>query len=750
VNRAWLIAVSLALIAPACARVPATPAAVPAPRQLAVDYGRLPMTFVANQGQSDDVVRFLARGDGYSVFLTDAEAVLSLRSRPRSNEPDAVVRMRLVGANPHPRVTPLDAQPGTSNYFIGNDPARWQRDLPNYGKVKYSAVYPGIDQIYYGNQRQLEYDLVVAPGADPQRVVLAFDGVQSIAIDRDRNAVLQTPQGEITQRAAVLYQDIDGRRQSVNGGYQLRADNTLAFDIGPYDRNYPLVIDPVVSYSTYLGGSGNDVGQAIAVDGAGNAYVTGETLSTNFPGAPTSPIQPNKQASYDAFVTKLNALGSAVVYSTYLGGSGGDFAYAIAVDSLGNAYVTGETDSPTIAGAGNVRFPIVGGVQPLYRGGGDAFVTKISAAGNALVYSTYLGGSGTERGYGIAVDSAGNAYVAGHTNSVNGPGNFPTVNPFQSQNASLGNYDAFVSKFNADGSALIYSTYLGGNGSEYSLDGGAIAVDADGNAYVGGTTGSTNFPGASGSAIQAANGGGVSDGFIVKFNAAGTGLVYSTYLGGSTYDAVNGLALDAGRDVYVVGYTDSANFKTSAPLQPARNGFGNDAFAARLNAAGSALVYSTYLGGSGSDTAYDVKVDAAGTAHIAGFTSSNNFPTVAAIQPAYRGSGDAFVSQINAGGSALIYSSYLGGSNGSEQAYGIALDAGGDVYVTGETNSTNFPVANPLQAAFGGAGDDAFVVKLVGDAGVLRPPTNLIATSIIGNDHLDAPGEQHRADWLCA
>jgi hypothetical protein len=750
---ACLIAASLAVAAPASAPVlagqPTGPAGSVGP---AVGYGNLPMSFEANEGQTDEHVRFLARGAGYSLFLTASEAVLSLRaSAPRqasaakrgeggigagddvSGRSAAVVRMRLAGGN-NPQLSGLDPLPGKSNYFIGGDPERWRRDVPNYARVKYAGVYPGIDLIYYGNQRQLEYDLVVAPGADPARIALEFEGVQALSLDAEGNLVLHTSLGDMVQRKPVVYQDGGGSRQELDARYVLRAERRVGFQVGSYDTARPLVIDPVLSYSTYLGGNGNDIGRAIAVDTAGNAYVTGETTSTNFPGAATSPIQSIWLGSVDVFVTKLNAAGNAQVYSTYLGGSGGDFGYAIAVDSIGNAYVTGQTDSPTVAGPGNVPFPTFGAIQASYHGGSDAFVTKLNAAGNALVYSTYLGGGGTERGYGIAVDGAFNAYVTGHTSSSNGvtpgPNDFPTAAAFQAQNGSFGNFDAFVTKIDPTGSALVYSTFLGGNASEFSLDGGAIAVDSDGNAYVGGTTASSNFPGASLSTIQPVFGGlvtGRSDGFVVKFTAAGSGLLYSTYLGGAGDDAVNGIAIDASRNAYVVGYTTSVNFPTASPLQASKGdvGSGEDAFVSKLNATGSALVYSTYLGGSGGERGYAVAVDVDGNARVSGWTASSNFPTVAPIQAVNGGLGDAFLCEFNAGGSALVYSTYLGGTTGSEHGYGLAIDSLGGTYVTGETSSTNFPTASPFQLAYGGSGDDAFVAKVHDPAAV---PLTITAT----------------------
>ncbi len=701
-------------------RSPADPVPAAAELKTTSAYGRLPLRFEVNQGQSDGPVAFLARGQGYSLFLTPTEAVLSLHPTGRhGSQADAVVRMRLADANPHPQLAGVDVLPGTSNYFIGSDPAQWRRDVPGYARVKYSGVYPGVDLIYYGNQRQLEYDIVVAPHADPRRIALTFDGVREMSLDPDGDLVLHTPHGDIAQHKPVIYQERNGQRQKVDGRYVWRGNHGVGFEIADYDSSRALVIDPLLAYATYLGGNGNDIGYAIAVDGAGNAYVAGVTASTSFPGTGASPIQSTWKGSNDVFVTKLNPAGTALVYSTYLGGSGGDTAYAIAVDTAGNAYVTGETDSGTQS-LTSIPFPTVGAFDSSYNGGGDAFVTKINAAGNALVYSTFLGGGGNERGYGIAVDGAGNAYVTGHTSSDNassGPGGgFPTAAPLQANNSSLGNFDAFVTKLNATGNALVYSTYLGGSSSEFSIDGGAIAVDGDGNAYVGGTTRSSNFPGAGSSTIQSTLGGttGRSDGFVVKVSAAGTALLYSTYLGGSTDDSVNGIAIDAARNAYVVGSTDSPNnFPTASPLQPAKGGAGFDAFVSKINAAGSALVYSTYLGGSDGENAYAVAVDARGNAFVSGWTASSNFPTVAPLQAAAAGSGDAFISELNAAGSALVFSTYLGGQSGTEHAYGIGLDSAGIAYVTGDTNSTNFPTATPFQATRG-AGTDAFVARIVG------------------------------------
>ena len=685
----------------------------------AATYGRLPLRFERNLGQTDKQVRFTARGAGYSLFLTGNEAVLSLRSDGGSN---AVVRMKLAGAKARPRVTGVDRLPGLSHYFIG-DSKRWRSNVPGYSAVSYAAVYPGIELVFHGSQRQLEYDFVVAPGANPQSIAMSFGGVRNLSLDRHGNLVLATSGEALTQHRPVAYQEVDGTRVAVDAQYVVLADRTVRIRIGRYDASRTLVIDPVLSYATYLGGGGNDVGHAIALDGAGNTYITGETNSTNFPGAAASAIQSVQAGSYDVFVSKLNAAGTALVYSTYLGGSGGDFGYAIAVDPSGSAYITGETSSPTIVQPGNIPFPRVGEIDATYNGGGDVFFTKLNAAGDAIVFSTYYGGTGVDRGYGVAVDTAGVAYFTGSTNSIGFP---TTASPLQGING--GSYDAFVVKLTAAGDAATYSTYLGGNGSEFTSEGGDIAIDAAGNAYVGGTTASTNFPGASASSIQPANGGGFNDGWVAKLNAAGNGLTFSTYYGGNGYDSVLGIALDGDNNIYFTGFTDSTNFSTAVPIQASRNGTAKDAFIVKLNSVATGVNYSTYLGGTASDTGYDIVVDASGRAFISGVTSSTDFPTASPLQALLGGGSDMFVSKLNALGNALAFSTYLGGSAGSEDGQGIAIDTVGNVYVAGSTGSSNFPATAAFQTSHGGSATDAFVVKI---AVGIEPttPTGVTATA---------------------
>jgi plastocyanin len=669
-------------------------------------YGKLPLHFEANQGQTDGLVKFLARGTGYGLFLTTTESVLVLQkpeaarpgegvarveaATPKRSSPPGVLRVKLLGADPHPAIVGREELPGKSHYFIGNDPKKWRTDVPQYAGVEYKEVYPGVSLTYYGNQSQLEYDFVVSPGGDPRRIRLGIGGAEAIHVDAEGNLVLSLPRGEVVEKAPIVYQEVDGARKAVAGRFVLTGRGEVGFDVGAYEAHKPLVLDPVLVYSTYLGGSSLDQGYGITVDASGNAYVTGLTNSVNFPAV--DPLQAASGGSFDAFVAKVNAAGSALVYSTYLGGSGDDGGYGIAVDASGNAYVTGGTTS--------INFPTVNALQAANGGGTDVFVAKLNASGSALLYSTYLGGGGNDGGYGIAVDTSGNAYVTGFTSSTN----FPTANPLQATYGG-GTSDAFVAKLNPAGSALVYSTYLGGSGDDQGLFG--IAVDASGTAYVTGTTSSTNFPTAN--PLQAAYGGGSSNAFVAKLNPTGSAFVYSTYLGGSGGDAGHCIAADASGNAYVAGHTFSTNFPTANALQAAYGG-GTDAFVAKLNPAGSALIYSTYLGGSGQDQGSGIAVDASGNAYVTGYTFSTNFPTANPLQAAYGGNYNAFVAKLNAAGSALVYSTYLGGSGG-DQGQGIALDASGNAYVTGITQSTNFPTANPFQAVFGGA-FDAFVAKI--------------------------------------
>ncbi len=694
---------------------------IPATARFNSAYGKLPLSFERNVGQTDQRVKFLARGPGYSLFLMPAEAVLALR-RPgqqmrvseaasgraekkmlaEAKAKQVVLRIRLAGANRNPQIEGIDPLPGKANYFTGNDPAKWRTNVTTYSRVRYRNIYRGVDLIYYGsNQRQLEYDFVVAPGANPSAITLSFEGADGLKLNERGDLTISTAGGEVIERAPIVYQEVDGRRRALSGRYVRRAARRVGFEVADYDPRIPLIVDPVLVYSTYLGGSGNDQSYAIAADSSGNAYVAGATNSANFP-TTAGAFDTSYPGGDDAFVTKLNASGTALIYSTYLGGINGSNqgGYGIAVDSLGNAYVTGittESDFPTTPGA----------FQTTYGGGSvSGFVTKLSPNGAGLVYSTYLGGSGSDEGAGIAIDSSGNTYVTGVTTSSN----FPTT-PGAFQTTLAGSTNAFITKLNATGTALIYSTYLGGSNS-VTNQGIGIAVDSSGNAYVEGDTQSTDFPTTAG-AFQTTYGGGRVDVFVTKLNATGTALAYSTYLGGNAEDGAGGIAVDSSGNAYVTGASHGGNFPTTAgAFDTTYTGSDYTTFVTKLNSTGTALVYSTYLGGE-KDSGADIAVDSSSNAYVAGPAYSSDFPTTpGAFQTTYGGgAADAFVTKLNATATALIYSTYLGGS-AQEGGSSIALDSSGNAYVTGLTQSSDFPTTSgAFQTTYGGGPYDAFVAK---------------------------------------
>jgi uncharacterized repeat protein (TIGR01451 family) len=945
-------------------------------------FGRLPLSFEVNQGQTDSRVKFLARGHGYTLFLTDNGATFSFS--------ETALHMRLQNAAMSPRITGVDQLPGKVNYLLGNK-AEWRTGVPTYERVLYEQVYPGVDLVYYGNQRQLEYDFVIAPRASFKQIRLAFDNAGKPRLNRRGELILTSGAHKLTLLRPKAYQDINNKRREVSVRYSLKPRGEVSFQVGNYDESQPLVIDPLLVYSTFLGGSGLDTGNSIAVDSSGNAYIAGQTASLNFP--TSSPQQATNGGQTDAFVAKLNADGSALIYSTFIGGSTTETATSIAVDNSGNVYLTGQTDS--------VNFPVLNALHPTLSGSSDAFVTELNSAGSGLVYSTYLGGRGGEGGTSIAVDGLGNAYVTGATSSTD----FPTTNPLQANRQghaifkttnSAGNWagsdsglagaivldlafapnnssimyaatetglfkttdgganwsavpttpalviqklaidptnpaiiyvaatggifkstdsgntftainngflgsgriilvdtvtpttlyatssaasnrvfrsvdaganwtstfinnvsiinglaidpntpatlyaatdrglskstnsgvnwtalnfalgfnarangvavdkttgavyaatiagllksvdggstwtnlsgtlnlvvsrvvldptnssiiyittaagvsksidggatwtvsntgfpntqilslvinptqsstlfigtasggDVFVTKLSAGGASQVYSTYLGGSIDDRGL---GIAVDGSGNAYVTGQAASSDFPTAN--AIQPVNA--FADAFITKLNTNGSALVYSTFLGGADgNDVGRAIAVDASGNAYVTGSTNSQSFPVVNAFQPAApNLFIGDAFVAKVNAAGSALVYSTYLGGDGVDDGAGIAVDSSGSAYITGTTNSSDFPTLAPLQAGLNGfQSDAFIAKFAPNGSSLIYSTYLGGAN-SDSANGIAVDSSQNVYVAGDTSSTDFPTRNPLQPVIGGS-FDAFVAKL--------------------------------------
>jgi Beta-propeller repeat len=662
-----------------------TPAARHDLAKVKESYSKIPLSFVPNQGQADKNVKFTSRGNGYSLALAPAAFVVQSRQ--------SVLRATLLGANATAKLTGVERLVTTTNYFIGSDPRRWKTNIPNYAKVKYSGVYPGVDLVFYGKQNLIEYDFIVSPGADPQLIAIAFEGITGMRVDEKGDLLLRTEAAEIRQSQPVVYQQINNSRRIIPASYVINDKNQVAFQIANYDRSKPLVIDPTLAFSTYVGGSGTEQAEAIAVDTAGNAYITGNTTSTNFPTTPGAFDTQKTNLDNDVFVTKLNATGTALIYSTYFGGSNREAGNDIAIDSAGNAYVIGLTESadiPTTPGA--FRSTPVGTDEF------DVFAFKLNATGTALDYSTFLGPVG---GDGIAVDSAGNAYLTGSANR-----DYPTT-PGAFQTVPGGSSDAFVTKLNPTGTALVYSTLLGGPGFDLGLD---IAIDSAGNAYVVGVT-DGGFPVTPG-AFQTSPGG-TNDAFVAKFDPTGAVLAYSTLLGGNGIDTGVGIAVNTAGNAYVTGVTSSPNFPVTPGAFQTDKAAGQDAFVTELNATGSALVYSTYLGGDGNDFGNDIALDTAGNASIAGLTSSTDFPTTAdAIQSDYGGNNDGFVTRLNPAGTALVFSSYLGGAN-TDNARAIWVDSAGSIYLAGDTSSADFPITpGAFQTQLGGF-SDAFITKIV-------------------------------------
>jgi hypothetical protein len=690
----------------------------------------MPLSFIENRGQLDSRVAYYVQGRDTSLYFA-AEGMTLVQTEQRHAEESSkgrlekasfgrdirqapepasrwVVKLDFVGANPHPKITAGEKLPAVVSYFKGPK-EDWKAGLSTYGSIVYSDLWPGIDLVYSGAANRLKYTFLVKPGADPARVRLAYRGVRGVKVNDAGQLEVETPAGLLQDDKPYAYQEVEGRRVEISARYSLdRASlggpRAYRFELGSYDRSKPLVLDPAVFvYCGYMGGSGEDDGFAIAVDGSGSAYIAGITSSTEATFPVTVGPDLTLNGFYDAFVAKVNAAGTALVYAGYIGGSGLDVANGIAVDSSGNAYVTGRTEST------EATFPVTVGPDLTYNGGFyDAFVAKVNAAGTALVYCGYIGGNDFDIGVRIAVDSSGNAYVAGSTYSTEAT--FPvTVGPDLTYN---GGWDAFAAKVNVAGTALVYCGYIGGSGDDYGI---GIAVDSSGNAYVTGRTKSTEatFPVTIGPDLT--YNGGAADAFVAKVNAAGTALVYCGYIGGSGDDYGAGMAVDSSGNAYVAGTTGSteATFPVTVGPDLTYNGGAEDAFVAKVNAAGTALVYCGYIGGSSDDEGEYIAVDSSGNAYVTGRTNSTEatFPVTVGPDLTYNGDLDAFVAKVNAGGTALVYCGYIGGSD-RDIGYGIAVDSFGNAYVTGITLSTEatFPVTVGPDLTYGGL--DAFVAKI--------------------------------------
>jgi hypothetical protein len=722
--------------------------------------GGVPFYFEENRGQADVPAQFIARGRNYQFLISPAGAQIvlckTIAAAPPAftlNSPASIstraVRMQFVGADMQARIRGDGALSGKINYLIGNNSAKWQTGVPTFAKVDVAGIYPGVNLVYYGNQQRLEYDFTIAPQANPGAIAIHFDGADKISVNENGELVLTLGNDEIRQPAPLIYQMSGGGRKEISGGYKMLDAQTVAFSVGKYDRALPLVIDPVLSYSTYFGGNSADEALAVAVDANGFIYIAGETLSAQF-AAPGS-FQTNFQGGTltgDAFVAKFGNAGTNLIYLTYLGGSADDAAFGMTVDGAGDAFVTGFTDS--------ANFPVTNALYKNISGTSDpkthfypvdAFVAELNPGGSNLVYSTYLGGNGSDAGTGIAVDSAGNAYVTGLTYSTN----FPTTNALVFQlagttnplmNHLAGSVNAFVAKIGAGGSPLLYSTYFGGTNAD---QGNGIAVDGAGEAFVTGFTSSTNFPVTTNAPFQFLNGftnGTVAkDAFVAKFAPSGTNLIYSTFLGGANDDAGNHIVCDPAGDVYVTGSTTSTNFPDTATNVPglysfvATNASGvvsaTNAFLIKLNPSGT-IVYSALFGGYASDIGYGVAIDPLNDAFVVGASTSANFPTAnvsGLLSTNNSGGNDVFVIAFNANCTALLYSAYLGGLS-DDFGYGVAVDPLGNAYVVGQTTSANFPTNNAYQTALSGA-SDSFLAKIL-----LATPSPVLSIKLSGTNNL--------------
>lgn len=672
------------------------------------EFSSKPLFFTENIGQFPEEVLFQVHTSAATIYLCQSE-IVTVFSQPGVEESEAEILSivaNLLGANKDAIIQGEDVLPHHNNYFIGNDPDKWYTDVSNYEAVLYKNIYSGIDLKFYSTINSLKYDFIISPGADPSVIQIQYEGIENLLLTSAGDIQIDTNFGSIYEIKPFIYQEINGVKQEIEGQYEISEPGVFGFTIDEnYNSAYPLVIDPTLAYSTYLGGTDYDIGREIEVDSSGNAYIVGETASVDFP--TQNPYQGTIAGSVDAFVTKLSSSGNSLIYSTYLGGSSFDYGAGIDIDNSGSAYITGTTfsnDYPTFA----ALFPSLDGLQ-------DAFVTRLSTSGNSLIYSTYLGGENWEWGLDIAVDGNGNAYVTGNTDSLV----FPVSNAYDPSHN--GGFDIFVTKFDPPGGILLYSTYVGG--SNHDL-GDGIDFDSSGNAYVTGSTWSTNFPLIAATAYDSSYNGG-SDICIAILDTVtgGTGsLMYGTYIFGQGDDFGYDIAVDNNNIVYVTGWTYSTVNQffpvTSNAYQQFLQGT-TDAYFFKLDTSltpANQMLYCSYLGGQtgggGNDVAHSIDLDSNNNAHIAGFTECSDFPTVNSLHT-YKGSNDAFASLFDptaVGTASLLDSTYIGGT-GADEGYGIAIDNSDDAYVTGLTYSTDFPAQNPYQNSNNGLGD-AFVTKI--------------------------------------
>ncbi|HEV8426967.1 MAG TPA: SBBP repeat-containing protein [Pyrinomonadaceae bacterium] len=763
----WSLPVSMLprVVATSRATAPAKDKKSTSPNQLqlkaAENYGKLPLSFESNEGQSAEAVKFLSRAKGYTLFLTPTEAVFSLRSRQKESNSSAL-RMKLVGADAKAQLSGEQELQGKVNYLLGNDRSKWRTGIPTFRKIHYDDVWSGVDMIWYGTQTELEYDFILKPGSDVSTVRVAFEGAEKMRIDEQGNLMITSNGEEVRHSAPVIYQEQEGGRTSIPGKYVIKAANEIGFEVGDYDHSKPLVIDPVLIYSSYIGGSSNDEGFTVAANANGEAYVAGETSSD----ASTFPLEDAFQSSQPAtvaFITRMNANGTGILYSTLLGDANGFCTLdvcgteirGIAVASNGTISITGatvndnnESDYPVTDNAFQKNGFCIGvcGLEPDRRV--DAFVTVLSADGSQLVYSTFFGGSASasasggrafDSGNAIALDSSNRIYITGQTAS----NNLPTKHAFQwSRHSEYQGTDAFIAVFNPNATSgnasLLYSSYYGGDGDEV---GRGIAVDNDRNAYIVGSTASTDLETKSAASVplQSTFQGGGFDGFVAKIDTEADGnasLTYSTYFGGNINDRVEAVAVDPLQRVYITGASNS-----SASSFPLKNAFDSaqqngEAFVAKLNADGTALFYCSFLGGNNGSTSSDgeeglgLTIDFGGNVYVTGRTTSGaSFPQVHPLSSDLAGT--AFLAKIEATISnntvpKILYSSTFGGGGAKGEA--IALDTRGNVYLAGSTTDGLTTTVGAFDTTFNGGAHDAFVAKFSSTfndtTGIFRPSAN--------------------------
>ncbi|MBC8164625.1 MAG: SBBP repeat-containing protein [Bryobacteraceae bacterium] len=675
----------------------------------AVDqYGKLPLSFEENRGQTDQSVRYLSRGNGYTLFLTDKDAVLSLtRVEGETKFLTTDIRMRFAGSTGKAGLEASELQSGKSNYMSGSNPKLWQTGIRRFGRINYKNLYPGVDAVFYGNQRQLEYDFVVAPGVDPKQIRLEFEGTSGVAVSNAGNLVLKTALGDLEQLRPVAYQNVNGTRRQIDARYAV-SNGKVGFELARYDRRKPLIIDPVLQWTNFLGGTGVDTATAIAVDTAGNSYVVGSTSSVDFP-ASSRFLGVARGGAADGYIIKYNTTGTTAAYATFINGNGNDQPLGVTVDATGNAFVVGSTDS--------TNFPLVTPVQNIYNGNQDGFALKINPGGDILVYSTYIGGLNSDTASDVKVDADGRAVIVGTTSSFN---------VFQGSVYNGGSSDAFMAKLAATGNIYVYGFYLGSTGTDSAS---GVAVDSTGAAYVTGRTNSGSFPRTPGVLQGALSSTGVFDAFVAKVTPLGFA-VYSTFLGGAGIDAGVSIAVDSTFNAYVLGFTESAVFPGATTSTNAGAG---DLFLTKINPNATAIVYSRFIGGAGIELAGRLAVNpTTGIAYLTGTTQSTDFPNLNSIQVFRSGLTDAVVVEVSPAG-ALASSTFLGGL-GDETGNGIAIDGSNNIYLAGTTSSFDFPKA-PLQAGGGQllGTQDGYLVKLSNCSVGLAP--------LVGG----APGRDHTA-----